>query len=348
MGQSKTVPAEAFANGPVRHTVRMLGTVPDRPDRPGGEVRAVRLTCENLTVEVISLGATLVDAVHQADGRSTPLIAALPHWSEYDDPRRNHFVGSTMGRWCRNVNDPEVLIHGQVHRLMPGPRGTHAHGGPAGFHQQNWGVRVDTSDPDSVAAVLDLVSPAGHQGYPGEVHAEVSYRLRRGGRLEVRYRATTSAPTLFGMANHVYWRIGLTPVDEHRLGLPAARRFVIVGDEPTSASPVAVEGEHDFRTPRQVGNQRIDTYYVAEPGARWRIGSAAEGLELRFTSSDDGAGVYTGDFDPVPRRGLCLEFGGWPGAERRTDFPSPILLPGEPYAAMWSVQVEETPALSRR
>ena len=140
------------------------------------------------------------------------------------------------------------------------------------------------------------------------------------------------------MANHVYWRIGSGPVDEHLLELPASRRFEIVDDEPTPASPVAVVGEHDFTTFRQTGNRRIDTFYIAEPGATWRIGSAAEGVELRFVSSDAGAGVYTGDFDPVPRRGICLEFGGWPGAERRADFPSPVLRPAQTYEATWAVR----------
>jgi aldose 1-epimerase len=325
----------------------MLGRVPDQPDRPGGEVQAVRLTCESLSVEVLSLGATLVDAVYDPGERAVPLLSALDDWTEYDDPQINHFVGSTMGRWCRNIKDTEVRIDGRVHRLTPGRGGLHAHGGPAGFHRQNWGIRIDNSDSGSVAAILDLVSPAGHQGYPGEVHAEVIYRVRRGGTLEVGYRATTTEPTLLGMGNHVYWRIGSGPIDDLDLGLPAARRFEILDEVPTPESPIAVTGEHDFRLHRRIGDQGIDNYYIAEPGVPWLIRSAAEGLTLHFTSSEDGAGIYTGNHDRVRRRGVCLEFGGWPGAERRTDFPSPVLRPGEAYSSSWSLRVEETAVLSR-
>lgn len=327
--------------------MRMLGTVPDLPDRPGGDVVAVRLDCPSLSVEVSSLGATLTGAVHDPHGRAIPLVAGLSHWSDYDDSRLNHFVGATTGRWCRNVNDPRVRIDERSYPLTPGPRGTHAHGGPAGFHRQNWQVRVDTSDPGSVAAVLDLVSPDGHQGYPGEVHAQVSYRLAREGTLTVDYRATTTAPTLFGLANHVYWRIGSGPVDDHHLELPGSRRLDIVDDEPTAASPVAVEGEYSFTAAQPIGRRRIDTFYIADPGATWRILSLAEGLDLSFVSSDTGAGVYTGDVDPVPRRGICLEFGGWPGAERRPDFPSPILRPGQTYAATWTMRAQEMTLIPR-
>jgi aldose 1-epimerase len=339
IGQDDGMTADACADRPLSHTVRMLGTVPDRPGRPGGEVQAVRLTCRSLSIEVLSLGATLVDVVHDPDGSALPLVSALPHWTEYDNLHLNHFVGSTLGRWCRALKETKVQIEGRSYQLTRDSRGMHAHGGPTGFHYQNWRVSVDVSDPDSLTAVLDLVSPDGHQGYPGEVHAQVAYRMNRTGKLEVSYRATSTKPTLLGMSNHVYWRIGSTPIERLHLGLPAAWRLELVDEVPTLASPIVVKGEHDFQMPRQIGDQEIDTFYIAKPGALWLIGSTAEKVAMQFTSSDAGAGVYTGDHDRVRRRGVCLEFGGWPGAERRPDFPSPVVRQGEVYQASWSLEV---------
>lgn len=323
------------------HDIRTIGTVPDRPDRPGGEVHAARLRCPTLEVEVWSLGATLVDLVHRADGVAIGMVAALSSLDAYDDPARNHFVGSTMGRWCRNVAHPGIEIDGRPYQLTANARGAHPHGGPAGFHLQPWSLRVEDNSGASRSAILELVSPDGHQGYPGKVEARVEYRLDLDGTLTVGYRARTSAATLLGLANHVYWRVGDEPLAEHEVRLPASRRLDIVDGVPTADSPVPVAGTlHDLSIRRPVSDLAIDAYYIFDdPGAACEIHAPGHGVTLRLTSGSPGVGVYTGDHDPTPRRGICLEFGGWPGAERRRDFPSPIVRPGQLYAEHWSLRV---------
>ncbi|HTX63151.1 MAG TPA: hypothetical protein VMD28_05905, partial [Acidimicrobiales bacterium] len=249
-------------------------------------------------------------------------------------------VGSTMGRWCRFVANPVIEIDGQWVRLATSPAGVHAHGGPEGFSFQNWRARLEHRLPGTISAVLTHESPNGHQGYPGAVSAEVEYRLSADGTLAVGYRAATTAPTLLGLANHVYWRIGDVPVEHHELLLPADRRVEIVGDQPTTRSPIPVSGQDDFRSARVLGDQRVDAFYVGGGvGAVWRIAAPGAGIALELTSPEGGAGIYTGDRDPVPRQGICCQFGPWPGAEHRLDFPSPIVRPAAPYLSSWSLKV---------
>ncbi|MEH0971957.1 hypothetical protein V6U77_12565 [Micromonospora sp. CPCC 205546] len=299
------------------------------------------LSCPTLEVEVWSLGATLVGVTAKSAGASVPLVARLADLAEYDDPARNHFVGCTMGRWCRMITDGQFEIDGNRYDLRRDRRGRHAHGGPAGFHAQRWDLRVDDSRPSSRAAVFTLASPDGHQGYPGAVEAQVEYRLSDDGVLTVDYRGVTSAPTLFGLANHVYWRVDDEPIDAHELLLPAGRRLEIVDDVPSPDSPVPVAGtESDFRTRRVLGTQAVDAYFVLDgPSRACELAVPHRGIALTLSTTASGVGVYTGDHDPVARRGICLEFGGWPGAERRADFPSPVLRPGEVYEEGWELRV---------
>lgn len=293
-----------------------------------------------LSIEVITLGASLVAAVHDPDGAAVSLVASLPKWSDYRDPRVNHHVGSTMGRWCRVITDPLVEIDGQRVQLATNPPGLHAHGGPEGFSFQNWRARLERRLPGTISAVLTHESPHGHQGYPGAVSAEVEYRLSADDTLAVGYRATTTAPTLLGLANHVYWRVGGVPVDHHALLLPADRRLEMVGDQPTDRSPIPVSGKDDFRYPRMLGHQQVDAFYIGGGvGAVWAIAAPQLEIALELMSTAGGAGIYTGDHDPVPRRGICCQFGPWPGAEHRRDFPSPIVRPAAPYLSSWRMKV---------
>ncbi len=321
-------------------SMRIVGNVADRPGRRGGDVAVVALRSSRLAIEVLTLGASLVSVVYDPDKEPIELVAALPTWLDYNDQRVNHHVGSTMGRWCRFVTDPVVEIDGQRVRLATTEAGVHAHGGPEGFTYQNWNARLECRAAGTTSAVLRHESPDGHQGYPGAVSVEVEYRLSVDGRLTVGYRASTTAPTLLGLANHVYWRIGEVPVGEHQLLLPAARRLDIVGDLPTTRSPIAVSGLDDFRSARRLGDQSVDAFYVGGGDAAvWRIAAPDVGIALELKSRESGAGIYTGDRDPVPRRGICCQFGPWPAAEHRPDFPSPIVRPGSPYLSSWSLAV---------
>ena len=252
----------------VTYVTHIVGRVPNSPDRPGGEVVAVVLSCPTLTVEVWSLGATLVEVALHSPNAGTPLTARLPDVSAYDDPDRNHFVGSTMGRWGRVVSDPSIDLDGSVYELGRDRRGSHRHGGPAGFHTQLWKLTVHTDDSGGCSAVLTLTSPDGHQGYPGEVEASVTYRLDDDGTLTVEYQAITSATTLLGLVNHVYWRVGEAALEDLELLVPAQRRLRFVGETPSADSPVPVEGgPFDFRQLRTIGSRPLDTFFVFD-GAR--------------------------------------------------------------------------------
>src|SRR5947209_1171383 len=81
------------------------------------------------------------------------------------------------------------------------------HGGTVGFDKRVWQI-VDVSDKSGLAKVaLRLVSPAGDQGYPGNLTVTTTYSLDDRGSLTVDFDASTDAPTIVNLTNHALFNL---------------------------------------------------------------------------------------------------------------------------------------------
>ncbi|GAA3728733.1 galactose mutarotase [Plantactinospora mayteni] len=309
-------------------------TGPDGPD-PGVTVEEITLSAGDLEVVVWTYGATLVEVVMpHRHGERRNVVCRLPDLAAYEDRRRNAYVGSTVGRYCRGVRDATFVLDGRRHVLDRNAGTHHLHGGRDGFDRRVWRARVEES-ADEVAAIMTLVSPDGDQGYPGEVTAEVAYRLDRQGRLAFHYRATTTAPTLVGLTNHAFWNLaGGGTVDDQLLTLHADH--VVPFDEelfPLAGPARPVAGTAlDFRRPRRIGAAPLDNFFVLPgPGLAAELTDERSGRRMRVSTDQPGLGVYSGDGLFTPRAGLALEAGAWPDAPNLPDAPSVRLDPGQIY-----------------
>ncbi|MER5704967.1 aldose epimerase family protein [Micromonospora sp. NPDC002296] len=314
---------------------RQVGvTGPDGPDA-GRAVDEITLSAGDIDVTVWTYGATLVEVVvpDRAGDRSN-VVCRLPDLAAYEDRALNAYVGSTVGRYCRGVRDGTFLLDGTRYTLDRNAGRHHLHGGTDGFDRRVWQARVEEG-PDQVAAVLTLVSPDGDQGYPGELTAEVAYRLHAAGRLTFEYRASTTAPTLVGLTNHAFWNLaGAGTVDSHLLALNAER--IVPFDEelfPLAGPLFPLAGTRlDFRVPRRIGADRLDNFFVLDE-PRWaaELHDERSGRRMRVVTDQPGLGVYSGDGLFAPRAGLALEAGAWPDAPNLSDVPSVRLDPGQTY-----------------
>ena len=102
------------------------------------------------------------------------------------------------------------------------------HGGPTGFHTRQWSLDhllgadgtplPSTSETVPSGVQLSLVSADGEEGYPGELHAKVTYLLHRHSgesanephpALKTAFEATVvGVPTVVNLAQHAYWNLG--------------------------------------------------------------------------------------------------------------------------------------------
>lgn len=175
--------------------------------------------------------------------------------------------GQQLIPWPNRIRDGRYPWAGKTQQLVLSEPARHnASHGLARY--VGWTV-VEHGDAHVVCALTIFTQP----GWPGILHAQLTYRLTEDG-LHVTLAATNTgdADVPFGYGAHPYLTVGETTVDEVRVTLPAASRLEV--DE--RLLPVAVSGVDgtglDLRGGSAVGDRVLDTAYTdiaREPGGGW-------------------------------------------------------------------------------
>jgi aldose 1-epimerase len=321
----------------------------------GEPVRLFTLgTPGELEAEVTSYGATLVEVrTPDRDGTVANVVLRLDDLAAYLGPHPS--IGCTVGRFANRIGGGGFVIDGVRHDLdsVNARTGVHIHGGKTGFQRQNW--RASVSGPDAVT--FSWTSPDGHEGYPGQVEAAVTYRVEAGRRLVTEFTARTTAATHVNLTNHTYWNLGgreAGPVLDHVLRL-AADQVLEIDDRkiPTGRFLSVAGGAFDFRNPRRIGDGLAaaggydhcfrlrsggdgggdgEVAWLRDPrsGREMTVESDAPAVQL-YTANHLGPQVTHQGRPYGPHHGVCLEFQHPPDAPNRPEFPSTLLRPGEVY-----------------
>lgn len=127
---------------------------------------------EGLDLRFATLGASWLSCgVPMGGGRWREVL--LGNDAELLPQRMAAYMGATIGRYANRIGHARIGAEPGI-ALVPNPGSRHQlHGGPGGFHTHEWEV----ADARQHEVRFRLVSPAGDQGFPGEAHVEVDYRL---------------------------------------------------------------------------------------------------------------------------------------------------------------------------
>jgi len=186
-------------------------------------------------------------------------------------------------------------------------------------------------------------------GYPFALELQIDYRLDDGG-LSVATTATNIGEHAcpYACGQHPYLSPGAGPIDACTLELGAhtriltdAERQLPAGSEPVAGTPF------DFRTPRPLGEQRIDCAFTGlERDAAGRAtarltGADGRTVELWLDESYPIIQLYTGDtLAPARRRsGLAVEPMSSPPNAFASGDGLTRLEPGEAARSSWGVRL---------
>lgn len=310
-----------------------------------------------IALTVSERGATWLDCeVPLADGRRRCVILRR---AGVDDASADRFyLGATVGRYANRIADARIRRGDQAWQLTPGPGSRHQlHGGPGGFHARTWDVRQH----DATQVCFALHSPAGDQGYPGDVHVEVTYTLADAMTVEMRLDATSTAPTPLALTNHAYFNLDGDAGDirEHRLRVNAPQYMPVDDELIPFGAPQPVRGtSFDFNEAAPVGARWLADEQQARAGGydhaflldRRCAAMNAPAAELRSRSGDvrmtitttlPALQLYAGQHLPQVTSpagtpyarcaGLALEPGYLPDSPNHPEWPQPScwLLPGQ-------------------
>ena len=324
----------------------------------GVEVHRIALGGPALQASILTYGGAVerIDVPDRA-GHVANVALGLDSLDGYEH-RSPHF-GALPGRYANRIAGGRFTLDGVEYHLARNDGPNSLHGGPHGFGKQVWTIE----DSGERHVTLGLLSPDGDEGYPGALHARVTYTVD-GSDLRFDYRAATDKPTVLNLTNHSYFNLageGSGSVLGHLLQVEAdAFLPVDAGSIPTGEIRPVAGTPFDFRAPTEIGRrireadpqilygQGYDHCWVLRPGAGLRqaarLHEPASGRVLDVLTTQPGVQVYSGNqltgtlAGPSGRSyrqgdAVCLETQHFPDSPNQPAFPSTVLRPGEEFTS---------------
>ena len=227
----------------------------------GTEVQLFTLTNQQGAQAAISTyGGTLVRLLMpDRAGRLGDVVLGFDDVSGYQSPafrKATPYIGALIGRYGNRIARGRFTIDGQPYQVGVNNGSNSLHGGPVGFDQRIWQATPGTSAAGPTLA-LTYRSPAGEEGYPGNLDVKVVYTLTHDNALKIDYFATTDQATPINLTHHAYFNLsagGSPNILAHEVTLPAARYTVVDATQvPTGELRLVAGTPFDFLTPHALG-----------------------------------------------------------------------------------------------
>jgi aldose 1-epimerase len=323
----------------------------------GKRIVLCTLTNRNgLQAQITNYGAKIVSLiVPNKQGEKADVVLGFSTFDEWQ--KQETYFNAIIGRYANRIKDGKFALDGVEYQL-PINNGTNSlHGGVHGFNEKLW----DVVGQSTYSVSLHYRAKDGEEGYPGNLDIYVTYSLTKDNALSIVYEAKTDKPTILGFTNHAYFNLegeGGGTVHNHQLQVFADEYTPFDDTACPTGEILPVEGTPmDFRQMTRVGDRIDDPFFVPGRGIDncWALtGWNAKIASLRHAATLEAADrkmevwttapglqVYTGNWveQNVGKSGkqydvqhaICLETQYFPDSPNHTNFPSPILRPGEIY-----------------
>ena len=187
---------------------------------------------DGMRAAVTDYGAALVSlAVPDGKGNMRDVVLGHDDVSGYE--HGSGHIGATVGRFANRIAGAGFELNGRTYELTANNGTNCLHGGRDFFKNRLWEVKIDFTSVrsgDIMAAYASesiadkdpsrgmrgmhdnmitfcLDSPDGDQGFPGNMHIEVTYSLPGNGKLRIDYAAVSDADTPVSFTNHSYFNL---------------------------------------------------------------------------------------------------------------------------------------------
>ena len=187
---------------------------------------------DGMRAAVTDYGAALVSlAVPDRKGELRDVVLGHDDASGYETGSGH--IGALVGRFANRIAGAGFELNGRTYELTANNGANCLHGGRDFFKNRLWEVKIDFTSVrsgDIMAAYASesiadkdpsrgmrgmhdnmitfcLDSPDGDQGFPGNMHIEVTYSLPGNGKLRIDYSAVCDADTPVSFTNHSYFNL---------------------------------------------------------------------------------------------------------------------------------------------
>lgn len=315
---------------------------------------------QGMRAQITNYGAKIVSLwAPDKDGKMADVVLGFNTLDEW--LKQETYFNATIGRYANRIKDGRFTLDGKTYEL-PINNGTNSlHGGVVGFNERVWEIVGQTT----YSVSMRLRAADGEEGYPGNLDVYVTYQVTKENGLRITYEAKTDAPTICGFTNHAYFNLkgeGEGDVRDHVLQVNADAYTPFDDTACPTGEILPVEGTPmDFRQPVRIGDRIDDAFFAPGRGLdnNWVLCEAnqhpatemkqmtlaatcsAAGRTMEVWTTFPGLQVYTGNYveKHVGKQGkeydvqtaVCLETQNFPNSPNCSNFPSPVLRPGEVY-----------------
>ena len=315
-----------------------------------------------MEVCITNFGGRIVSImVPDNTGEFKDVVLGFDNVTDYFPENHSNNFGAFIGRYANRIANGQISIDGKDYQLPQNNNGHCLHGGE-GYHNSV----LDLVEKTDRSVKLSLTDPDGANGFPGNVTASITYTLTDDNALDLKYEATTDAPTVINLTNHSYFNLSGDPANhcvEDDYVMINASNFTPVGETLiTTGEIVPVEGTPmDFRKVKLVGRD-INTGYQQTVSGRgfdhnWVLDTGRDitvpaaicvcpetGIVFTEYTDEPGIQVYTGNFLDGSmtgkngacydfRHAICFESQKYPDTPHKADWPSALVLPGQTYSS---------------
>lgn len=318
----------------------------------GEETTLYTISCGGITAKITDYGATLVSLlVPDRSGALADVVLGYDECNGYASG--GSCLGATVGRNANRIQGASFPLNGKVYAMTPNENSNNLHSGPDFYFKRLWRLISHTD----TAITLELNSPSGDQGFPGNATIRVAYSLDGNGGLHIVYDAICDQDTVFNLTNHSYFNLrGHEQTEaalEQLLTLPG--RFFNPDDAqniPTGEKR-SVEGTPmDFRVPKPISRDIRQNYepLLLQGGYdhNWEVfcnpcaqlSDPISGRHMAVYTDCPGIQFYSGNFlDEHGKNGvyygkntgIALETQFYPDALHHPDWPQPVTKAGQHY-----------------
>ena len=325
----------------------------------GEDVYLYSLKNENgMKASFLNLGATVYEIyVPGKDGQMVQVSAIYDNPLSYE--QETTYFGAIVAPSANRISDAKFEIDGVVYELDANNNENNLHSGAKGLSKKIWSVKEQSEH--KIVFVYDAKDL--EQGFPGNIHYEVTYELTEDNALAISYYAISDKKTTINMTNHTYFNLKgafTGTIEDHELWIKASHYTPVKDAKAIPTGEItSVDGTpFDFREPKTIGKdieakfdqliyglgydhnfaldkeslevEKIATAYAPETGIQMDVWTDCIGVQL-----------YTGNFMEgqlgpkghkyVKRGGFCLETQYFPNAINETNFVCPITEANVPY-----------------
>lgn len=326
---------------------KFFGTLPS-----GESASLYTISCGKLTACITNYGAALVRLlVPDKNGIPGDVVLGYDDCSGYR--QGTACLGATVGRNANRTKKARFSLNGETWAMSPNEGANNLHSGPDTYYTRLWDLISLTES----SITLELSSPHGDQGFPGNAVIRVTYTLKEDGSLRIAYDGRCDRDTVFNLTNHSYFNLAghekTEAAMEQLLTLPG--RFFLPDDGeniPTGEKRSVAGTPMDFRTPKPI-SQDIEADYVPlhlqggydhnwevfcspcailsdpQSGRTMTVSTDCPGIQFyagNFLDTQGKDGVYYGK-----RSGVALETQFYPDCLNHPEWAQPIVKAGEPY-----------------